>query len=169
MRQAEWAASWQLLRASFPASGLSGDVAERVWFSAFRAYSSEVFNDAVRSLARTTTRPSIAELDVLCRQIAPSRQPLLTTPQPSEERSGETYQERLQREELNYELALVATQAQLDHEARCGVCRTYAEPSGIQDHLGEPCSTGKVFWAPYHRLNGGRWSIPRDQVRRKVA
>jgi hypothetical protein len=167
MDKKQWDVAWDLLRGSFPAMPLSNEVTKVVWFNAFRSIQAEVFVDAVKVLARTADRPAIKDIMDLCMEIAPTKQPLLTTPQVSEERSAETYEQRLAREESNYQATLAQAGAQLLHERTCADCRTYSEPNATQDRTGVPCAVGKRFWEPYYKANGNRWSVPKYDVRRK--
>ncbi len=168
MTSDEWNDVWDLLVGAFPAvGGLSqAAAAKAVWFAAFRGYPAGQVAAGVRRLSQEQARPTIVDLlDAVAEMTAPAAR--LTTPQPSEERSAETYAERLERAAANYEATFQAAQAQLVHEQGCPSCREYAQPAGDQDHHGEPCAVGKRFHAPYARLNGGRWNTPKEEVRHK--
>lgn len=64
-------------------------------------------------------------------------------------------------ERAESEASTARAQRQIDHERRCSQCSAYSQPSATLDRQGEPCPTGKRYWASFHRLNGGRWNTPR--------
>jgi hypothetical protein len=79
----------------------------------------------------------------------------------------QTYEAMWAEHQERAEQSLVDAMAQLEHEQSCTRCRIYSEPCPTQDHIGEPCDVGKIYYAPLYTLYGNRWNTPKSQVRRR--